>query len=532
MHWLWAGQWHWIHTFDSRMNVSACGMEWLSAPLILFTHTDRLLFLINWISYLMLPGLIFSVFTRLQVRLRVAWWWMWLLSSGWCFVLQASSIANDSFAAIYILAAVDLALRAREKNSVGDLWLSYLAAALVTGTKQTNIPLVALWAVAACPARSLFLKRPLSSLGVAVIGVLVSIVPVCVFNYQHYGTWMPLDSSGIGKLGQFKLNPFWGVIGNLFCIPVQNLVPPFYELIPPFYSYWASIWNETMQHFLQTSFGSHFRSFENFGHLSASYYHGISEGDAGLGLGICLLIFAAVWKMRKLRTSAVAAVRRNKFLFVLRILPWALLLVFIAKVGAFENARHLAPYYVFLFPAFLVQPAQSWIVRHRQWQKLGFITMGVTIALIIGSGNRPLFPAKTIFASLYQTFPKNEFVLSEYEKYVNDSFRINEARRSYLEKILPEESNIGYFALMYDVDEPGIWLPYGHRSVLCVTPKDSPDFLRSHGVNFVVMDGRVLSQRNIDRWLDRFNATLIGRYIFPHPEVRNPTPDVYLIRLN
>ena len=39
------------------MNISACGMEWLSAPLILFSHTDRLLFLINWISYLMLPGL-------------------------------------------------------------------------------------------------------------------------------------------------------------------------------------------------------------------------------------------------------------------------------------------------------------------------------------------------------------------------------------------------------------------------------------------------------------------------------------------
>jgi hypothetical protein len=100
MHWLWAGQWHWIHTFDSRMNIAACGMEWLSAPLILFTHNDRFLFLINSFSYLMLPGLIFSVFTRSQVRSRVAWWWAWLLSSGWCFALQAGSVANDSFAAI------------------------------------------------------------------------------------------------------------------------------------------------------------------------------------------------------------------------------------------------------------------------------------------------------------------------------------------------------------------------------------------------------------------------------------------------
>ena len=73
-HWLWFEQWHWIRTFDARMNISGCGFEWLSAPLILFTHTDRLLFFINWISYLLLPGLIFSAFIRLQVRPRVAWW--------------------------------------------------------------------------------------------------------------------------------------------------------------------------------------------------------------------------------------------------------------------------------------------------------------------------------------------------------------------------------------------------------------------------------------------------------------------------
>jgi hypothetical protein len=151
LHWLADGQWHWLHAFDARMNVAACGWEWLSAPLFLFTRTDRFLFLINWISFLMLPGLIFSVLTRLQVRPRVAWWWMWLLAAGWCFVLQAGSIANDSFAAIYILAAVDLALRAREKKSVTDLWLSLLAAALTTGTKQTNIPLALLWLIAAWP---------------------------------------------------------------------------------------------------------------------------------------------------------------------------------------------------------------------------------------------------------------------------------------------------------------------------------------------------------------------------------------------
>ena len=73
-HWLAAGQWHWIHTFDSRMNIAGCGLEWLYAPLMLFTRTDHAIFLPNWISFLMLPGLTFSVLTRLGVRPRVAWW--------------------------------------------------------------------------------------------------------------------------------------------------------------------------------------------------------------------------------------------------------------------------------------------------------------------------------------------------------------------------------------------------------------------------------------------------------------------------
>ena len=534
-HWLWAGQWHWIHTFDSRMNISACGMEWLSTPLILFTHSDRFLFLINWVSYLMLPGLVFSVFTRLQVRPRVAWWWMWLLASGWCFALQASSIANDSFAAIYILAAVDLALRAHEKNSAVDLWLSLLAAALATGAKQTNIPLVLLWVIAAWPCLNLFWRRPVGTLLVAGTGLLVSIVPISVINILHTGSWLPVGNAGIARLGEFHLSPFWGVVGNLFCIPVQNLVPPFYEIIPPFYSYWLSAWNELMGHFLETGLGAHFRSFENFGHLSGTYYHGISEGNAGVGLGICLLLLYAFQIIRRQKKNAPTSngVRKDKLLFLLRATPWALLILFMAKVGTFENARHLAPYYAFLLPAFLVMPGQSIVVRDREWQKLGLVVMGFTAALIIASGDRPLFPAKTIFAPLREKFPDNEFISEGYARYVNGAYRIDEARRQYLQSsLLPDESPVGYFALMYDVDEPGLWLPYGRRSVVNITPDDPPELLRAQGIRHVVINGNVLSKPSLDRWLQQYDAALVSSYTFPRPENKSATPDLYLVRLN
>ena len=538
MHWLWAGQWHWIHTFDSRMNIAACGTEWLSAPLILFSHTDRLLFLTNWVSYLMLPGLLFSVFTRLCVRPRVAWWWMWLLASGWCFALQAGSMANDSFAVIYILAAVDLALRAHKKNSATDWWLSLLAVALATGTKQTNIPLALLWLIAAWPDIRLLWTRPIISAMVMGTALLVSVVPISALNFEHCGTWLPTDAPGIATLGKFQLNPFWGIIGNTFYIPVQNLLPPFYDLLPPFYTYWVTLLNEMMQHFLNTSFGAHFASFDHFGYLTGFFYHGISEGNAGLGLGICILIFVSVRKIHQCRKSANGEemMLHDCFLRVLRVAPWGVLLVFMAKVGTFENARQLTPYYALLFPAWLVNPGQSWITRQRQWQRLGWLVMVVTAVLVATAGDRPLFPAQTIWGALRKKFPDSNVVSAQCSRYVDSFYQITQARRNYLKLALPKgETVIGYYAQISDVDEPGIWLPYGQRRVECLLPDDPPERLRSLGIHFVVVDGTAVRQtyRTIEFWMQKYNAIGVGSYTFPRPSQTISTPpDLYLVRLN
>src|SRR5271154_1091040 len=88
LHWLADDRWHWIHTIFPRVNQRACGIEWVSAPFIALLKTDRLLFLINIVSFLFLPGLIFSIFTKLGVRHRVAWHWMWIVPTGYCFLLQ------------------------------------------------------------------------------------------------------------------------------------------------------------------------------------------------------------------------------------------------------------------------------------------------------------------------------------------------------------------------------------------------------------------------------------------------------------
>src|SRR5216684_4366979 len=70
LQWLAHGHWFWIHTLNYRMNDRACGIEWLSAPLLLFTKSDRGLFLLNFIPFLLMPGLVFSFFTCVGVRPR------------------------------------------------------------------------------------------------------------------------------------------------------------------------------------------------------------------------------------------------------------------------------------------------------------------------------------------------------------------------------------------------------------------------------------------------------------------------------
>jgi hypothetical protein len=135
LHWAWDQHWSWLTTANDRQNFSATGMEWLMAPWFVLFRTDRLFFIINFVSFLFLPGLVFSVLRQIGVSARVSWWWMWVLPAGFCFVLQAGSMGNDMFGVVYLLAAVHYIFRAAHEKSSSHLALSVLAIELITGTK-------------------------------------------------------------------------------------------------------------------------------------------------------------------------------------------------------------------------------------------------------------------------------------------------------------------------------------------------------------------------------------------------------------
>jgi hypothetical protein len=529
LHWLGQGQWHWIRTYDQRMNIADCGFEWLSAPLILFTRTDRFFFLINWVSYLMLPGLFFSVFTRLRVRPRVAWWWMWILSSGWCFAFQAGSDVNDSFAAIYALAAVDLALRAREKNRVTDLWLSMLAAALVTGAKQIDIPLALLWLIAAWPAVRLGLTRPAGTLVAVIVSLLVSALPVSLFNIEHFGTWFPADRVSVvaGAVSSFGISyqmnsPFWAIVGNAFCLPVQNLLPPFFP--------YAGAWNEMMQHFVQTPLGAHFRSFQVFGYLSP----GVSESTAGIGLGICVLtlisLLGTLWYRRSAPAGKVnEGMQLNRILWLLRLAPWALLLLFMAKNGTDQNARQLAPYYAFFFPVLLINPGNEFLVRRGWWQRLGLLLLSFTGLLLMLAPGRPVFPARAVMGRLQAKYPHSKFIGQTWH-YVS---RVSgEDRRNFFKKNLPAGETVLGYAAVFDADEPGLWLPDGQRRVERLLMDDTPERLHLLGIHFVVVEDTFfkLVNETPEEWMNKYNADLVNQLTYTLKPGEEPK-QVYLVRV-
>ncbi len=506
-HWLGHEQWHWIHSLDERLNIVGCGYEWLAAPIMLFTRSDGYIFLVNTLAFALLPGLIFSVFTRLGVPSRVAWWWMWLLPSGWCYAMQAASDVNDSFAVIYALAAVDLALRGIARKNVSDLWLSLLAAALLTGTKQTSIPLVVLWAIAIGPGVGLLLRRPLGTLLTSLAGLLVSALPLAIFNLRHTGVWTGLSPNLTPTsplYGTLPTSPFWSVLGNLFCLPVQNLKPPVFP--------WTARWGAMLDRFLQTPFGHHFSSFEAFGALSS----GTSETNAGIGLSLCVFTLVSVlaalgWRGR----YAPVAVTAPRFqIGLLRWVPFLLLLVFMAKVVSYQNARQLGPYYVFFFPCLLVAPGHLTLVRQQWWRIMAVLVMLSTAFLLVVARNRPLFPARTLITQIEAKYPHASGLTKSLDTFFWISV-VENTRAFIAHSVPPNEPVIGY-ATDWSTLEPAMWLPFGQRRVERVLPTDSPAELRRQNIHYVYVDFTALHlpgqpPETIEHWMAQRAGRLVDQ---------------------
>jgi hypothetical protein len=259
---------------------------------------------------------------------------------------------------------------------------------------------------------------------------------------------------------------------------------------------------------------------------------GISEEQAGVGLGISLLtLVSLVWAHGF--SSNAPDERKNleaRFVRWIRLTPWILLLAFMAEICIYEEARLLAAYYPLLFPLLLAGLAHARLVRQPWWQWFGLSVMLLAAAMLVVSRQRPLFPEQMIIAKLEAMYPRAKIFPYVDAAYASPRSIVNV--ENYFDHDIPRSERVIGYATSVGICEPGLWRPFGERRVKRILPDDSPEELRREGIRYVLVDdiGLQAIPMTIDQWTQRYNGTLVTQLAFL-PDRHSPLAHVYLVIL-
>ena len=499
LYWLTQHQWYWVHTEFARLNTRTAGFEWVTAPIILFTGTDRFLFLLNIICFLLLPGRIFAVLTRLGVRPRTAWYWMWLLPGGYGYVLQAGSIVNDLFGGFMALVAFEFALRASRQKDVSLFWTALVAVAMMTAAKAFNIVLLLPWALAALPAVPTLWRRPVASFAVILFAAGASIVPTAILNVHECGDWTGLKAEQAVIGGGGKPERF---IVNAINLPMNNLAPPVF----PF----ASQWNHLVSQIVP----------EHVTAMLLTYIEGSSakfeipdmqvEESAGLGLGVCLLLLFLLVKKIRAREFTFRKCRTVETLVPLA--AWLSLMVFMMEVGSSGPARYLSPFYILLVVPFLTGTVPSKMTRSRPWHTAGLVVFAVAAFLVILTPPRPLWPALTVLRHYDAEHSSNHLLQRAWTVY--DVYRTRaDGFETVIAALPPDAQPLGL--LEFDEPDAALWRPFGSRRIEQFCRADSPAQLAARGIKYALVSERFFDEHihmNCADWIQKMNATVVQRF--------------------
>jgi len=509
LHWISEGRWHWIPTIFNRLNTRSCGIEWVSAPLVLFTHTDRWLFLINVISFLLLPGLVYSTFVQLGVKQRVAWFWMWLVPTGYCYLLQAGGIGNDLFGSVFPLAALHFALRAARRQSFVDAGLAILAAALATSSKASNLPLVLPVLVALVPCRGLLQRKFVWLPLLACLSLLASMVPTAWLNLRHCADWSGARAEDVGGLNG---NPLIRLPNNILVLGLQNLAPPIFPFAGP--------WNLIAARMIPSRFKEVLS--RNYGE-PGGYNYALTElqweVNAGFGCGLSLLLLAG--GLAGCRSAKIRDEHRIKlmspphpsglrFRSASNNLVWlAIAIACLTYLSAWclsQVGRLAAPYYPFLAGGVLLLPGHSRVIRLACWKWLVGATLTLSLLALVIMPTRPLWPAITILSKL----DKGEKLV----KLARETYEVNRQRPTALAPLLLQiptnQPVIGLLA--FDEIETSLWRPFGHQRIVHVTPWDTAVSLRNQGISQILIKTHSFEgyfHLPFSQWLSNVDGSLI-----------------------
>lgn len=488
LHWLAHGQWHWVNTDFPRLNDRACGAEWLTAPLIAFTGSVRWFFLPNIISYLLLPGLLFSVFTRFGIRRKVAWHWMWIAATAYGFVTQAGSIGNDLLGAVYVLAAFDFALRLRQSKRWEDFAFFAIAVALMTGSKASNFPLLLPLFLIVCPNWRVPLAKPMKTINVVALAGLASFLPTAVLNLKYCGDWTGMRLEGP------MINPALQLVSNTGIWMIQNLFPPIFPM--------AGRWN----HSLGDVLAAKFKVFSGVFYAPEMQ----AEEGAGLGLGICLLLAVSWLASKAIFRRTGRSCQFQGMTTWWKLVVWSSyfsLLVFGLKAQVVaSSARLIIPYYAILMVPVLLTISEE-LFRRRWWQCLTGAVFGLAALLMVVSPGRPLWPAQSILGKLKASHPSSPLIARSETVYSVYAGRANGFAPLVAE--LPSDAKVVGF-VTFDDPETSLWWPWGARRIEHVTTTDTRQKLEERGIKYILVSSQSSALHGpIEDFLKKYDAKII-----------------------
>jgi hypothetical protein len=503
LHWLAEGRWHWIHTNYHPVNTRASATEWMQIPFLLLGRSDRLLVLPNLISFALLPGLIFSILRSLRISRRVAWNWMWIFPSGYCYALQAGGIGNDLPGAVLFLSGIHFALRARKSRAWSDFAWACIGMALATGAKTSNVPLGLPWLVAIAPALPLLWKFLPRNLLLAPVLVLLTFLPNAWLNHKYCGDWTGLKAEPVLMRGG---DPLLYVSWNIPYLVVQNLTPPVFP--------GSNIYNREVRKFIPENLKAKLR--ENFEPAACNLYASeiMMEENGPIGVGITLLLVLSLigaWWLGRKTTLPSTPSARSPLIWLLSLSTLAALLVMFVKSGLAGSGRYLAPHYLLLILPFISPRAMARFLRTQIWKIAITCSFAALMLTMVISPARPLWPAFTVLQAFKADDSSNPAL-----KRVWDVYTFYRQRPDVFVPLVAQlpagVDRIGLFSA--NTPESSLWKPFGSRRVVHILGTDSVDSIRQRGVEFIAAGPRSMSDDplfpSLEEWCRLHHATIIA----------------------